>query len=78
MHYELCINPYAFYTIFYIHDIVNFNFTNIIIVFDICICRIANPYNTEGWDNISQPTGISLPLFNEVYPEGQGVWQTKT
>jgi len=41
--------------------------------FDICSYRIANPYNTEGWDNISQPTGISLPLFNEVYPEGQGI-----
>jgi len=35
--------------------------------FNICSWRIANPYNTEGWDDISQPTGISLPIFYEGY-----------
>jgi len=29
--------------------------------FNICSCRIINPYNTEGWDCKSQPT--SNPIF---------------
>jgi len=44
---------------------MNFNFANIVMFFYICIYRIANPYNTEGWDDISQPTGITIFLCKE-------------
>jgi len=35
--------------------------------FNICIYRIANPYNTEGWDCKSQQTSITIFSFNEGY-----------
>jgi len=33
--------------------------------FNLCICRIANPYSKEGWDNISQPS--ILPFSNLMF-----------
>ena len=35
--------------------------------FNICIYRIANPNNTKGWDNISQPQAYPFSyLINHI------------